>query len=500
MSSQIFPLLASSLLAMHGQAPTQVPENPRMYALDAVDEAIAAAGKDATKLAQLGEQWDSEGEYEAAAKAYGAALAIDPDHAAAHGGLGHHACDGRWYTTYAELARASREEARVRLEKDGVVRLGDDWVPVQEAPFRRMGWEKLADGRWARPGTLARLADGQQKEGEGYQLQHLTWVHPSEFEQWRKGLFKVGDEWLEVAQANVAHAEIGAWWEVPGEHFVALTTVVEEDSRWVVWWADQTAADLSRIFGLVPAEKPELVVLNSLAQYNEFAAGSQSPPRVPADASGHSSLHYAFFTDGWTESVAGSAVPVFRGTGAAYYDSQDAALAPFGQHAVRHAAALAWLESVDPSWSSVSRMVTSPSPGFPDLAFWSEKRIPRWLRYGAAAYCERFFEDAQVGEGGDPLWARKWAIENLKGSGPLDSMSTILELEFDTADPVASARRIQEAGLLVHFIVDGDDQKVNRAWRAYRGALMAGDAIEEELGALEEAVRRAEKSFAKTLR
>ncbi|MEM1448605.1 MAG: hypothetical protein AAGI22_05800 [Planctomycetota bacterium] len=462
--------------------------------VDDVADAIEAAGDDAAKLAALADAWSEEERERDAVRAWERVLEVDGDHEGARRGLRHHRYDGQWYETYAALAKVRRAEAKRRFETDGTVRFGDLWVLADELPYHRMGWEKLDDGTFAPPGTRERLADDAAKAAAGWEKQHTTWIDPQDFGKWRQGLWKVGDEWLETAAANEAHSKIGAWWQVPGEHFVALTTVPEDKGRWVVWWADAAHADLARIFGLAAPSKPEFVVLDSIAQYNQFSAGDPAAGFGPADANGYSSVHYAFFTDGWMD--ASSAVPAFKGTGAAYYDANDPALEPFGQHAVRHAAALAWLEAVDPSWTAVSQMLTSPGGGFPDRPFWDEKRIPRWLRYGAAAYCERFFEDANVGEGGDPLWARKWALQNLKSGGTLDPIEDVLALQIDTNEPEASCRLIHEAGLLVHFLVDGEDKKVGKAWTAYREALVAGDDVGEHVAVLEEALVKAQKKIA----
>ncbi|MEM9802535.1 MAG: hypothetical protein AAGA20_19570 [Planctomycetota bacterium] len=463
--------------------------------VDGVSEAIASAGEDVGKLAALADRWTAENDGESARLAWRRIVEIDSYHAGARAGLRHHLYEGRWYETYAALSRARRDEARRRLEEDGVVPFGDEWVKPEDLPFRRMGWERLDDGAWAPPGTREARAEVERKVSLGWEQQHRTWISPDEFDRWRAGLWKVGDEWLDADAANEAHAEIGAWWEVPGEHFVALTTVTEERSRWVVWWADRTHDELVRLFGLEPREAPELVVLNSIAQYNDFAAGSAAASRVPADSMGWSSIHYAFFTDGWIDRT-GSA-PAFRGTGAAYYAANDPALEPFGQHAVRHAAAIAWLAAVDPSWDTVSRMLTEPAAGFPDASYWDEKRIPRWMQYGAASYCERYFEDATVGEDGDPLWSRKWALDNLRGGGPLPPVKEILTLDFDTADPPASARRIHLAGLLVHFAADGGDPDVTEAFDAFRAALVAGEDTADSVAALEAELVDAQSKIAR---
>ena len=494
----ILPLL----LAMAGASPSGAPVSTTLAAAadvvvpgaDDVQDAIDKADGDVAALTELASTWSASENEPAARRAWAAVLAIDEDHEAAHEGLRHHRYGGDWYTTYAELAAVKRAEAARRLKEDGVVPFGSEWVPAEDLPFHRMGWERLESGRWAPPGTSARMAEDKKLTAEGWQQQHRTWIPPGELEHWSAGKWKVGDEWLDTAAANEAHSALGSWWEIPGESFVALTTVTEENARWALYWADQTRSDLLRMFGLEPNDKPEFVVLNSIAQYNDFAAGSAAEQRRPADAAGFSAVHYAFFTDGWMDVSEGRTR--FRGTGAAYYDAQDPALAPFGQHAVRHAAALAWIEAIDPSWNAVSLMVTAPSNVFLDATFWDEKRIPRWMRYGAAAYCERFFEDKTVGDGGDPMWARKWAIDNLAKGGSLKSVPEIVAFEIDPLEPEMSVRLIHEAGVLVHYMLDADDKKVTAAHGAFREALISGESTDEPLANLVSALEKAEKKIA----
>ncbi|MEM8712450.1 MAG: hypothetical protein AAGG01_15970, partial [Planctomycetota bacterium] len=98
-------------------------------------------------------------------------------------------------------------------------------------------------------------------------------------------------------------------------------------------------------------------------------------------------------------------------------------------------------------------------------------------------------------EGGDPLWARKWALENLRKGGALDPIEQVLELPFQTADPAGSARLIHEAGLLVHFIKNGGDKKVGRAWEAFRSDLVDGKPTEKSVEALESAILKSVKKI-----
>ncbi|MBK9388624.1 MAG: hypothetical protein IPN34_27750, partial [Planctomycetes bacterium] len=95
-------------------------------------------------------------------------------------------------------------------------------------------------------------------------------------------------------------------------------------------------------------------------------------------------MHYAFFAEAWFDFT--QEPPLHRGAGVAFSEPTDPVLAPYGTFSVRHAAAQSFVEAIDPSWRALSSV---PTQGLVANAFWSEKRIPRWLRYGAASYVER---------------------------------------------------------------------------------------------------------------
>ena len=261
-----------------------------------------------------------------------------------------------------------------------------------------------------------------------------------------------------------------------------------------MWWADQTYADLLRAVGLLPdgAEPPTVVVLRNIPQYNAFAAGDPASQRPATEGSGTSSVYYAYTADSWVDPSTGD----FRGAGVCYWDAADPALAPFGQHAVRHAAAQAYLEAVDPSWDAVSALATSP-PGTPvdQGSFWGEKRLPAWFRFGVAAYADRYFEDREAAEGTDPWWARTWAISNLEAQGGLSDLEEVLAFELDPNEPERSSRLVSEAGLVLSFILDGDCRPVQEQHAAVKLALREDGDVAAAFEALEKALLKNEKKL-----
>lgn len=420
-------------------------------------------------------------------------LQQDPADAEARRALGHHEYNGVWYETYAELSTAMRAEAKAKLA-EGLVRLGEDWVPVEEFPFRRMGWVQDAGGAWVHPDERAQAELAAQRLADGWQQQGTVWVEPGDFDKWRAGQYKVGEDWLEVAEANVRRAEIPEMWSLRSDkgdgRFLVHTTVDRDSAQWVWWWADQTYADLVRIFGIQPEREPELVCLNSIPQYNAFAAGDPSQGLTATEANGFSSLHYAYFAESWFDTKAQP--QRYLGKGVCWWNPTDENLKAFGQHAIRHAAGQSFVEAIDPSWMAVSEAVADPGLGFSTNAFWAEKRVPRWLRYGAASFVERYFLDSTSDT---PGWAREWALANLQSSGGLPELDDLFAFQLNANNAEASARLLHGSGAVVAFLLDGSNAKVRQAHLAFQVALKSGEDTAEAVAALEAALRKAEKDL-----
>jgi len=158
---------------------------------------------------------------------------------------------------------------------------------------------------------------------------------------------------------------------------------------------------------------------------------------------------------------------------------------------VRHAAALSYLEALDPSWSAVSALLAAP-PGTPvdGAAYWAEKKLPAWLRFGLASWCERYFRDAHAPEGTDPWWARTWALENLRQQGGLRPLEVVFECKLDAQDPAGSGRLISEAGAVVSFVLDGDCAPVSAAHARVCQALSDGGDVAGAARELEASLRK----------
>ena len=463
-----------------------------------VDGQIAAAGKDTAKLMELGASLKTAGKDDAAKKAFKKVIEIDPNHKEARKELRHHEYNGKWFESYAELSKYRREEA-AEMKKVGKVKWKDQWVLEVDKPYLDMGWEKTDKG-WVNPVEAAREKQIAEWRAAGHEFRadDSTWVAPAEMDKWKQLLWKCGDEWLDMAKADEFHSRIGQWWQLDGAHFVTLSTtdwMGANDARAI---AEQTYPELKRLFGLDPAKKPAFVVLNSIDQYNKFSAGDQELQLPPSETEGFSSLHHAYFADALFVPAPElpSAPPQFMGAGVALWDRKGQT-AGWGPFAVRFAAAQSFIEAIDPSWNAVAELIASaaggaqPNPG----AFWAEKRIPRWMRYGAASYVERFMK-MPADEGGNPWATREWSMADLKKKGGMRKLEDLFAFTLDLNDIDGSTRLYHEAGLVVSFLLDGADgnKKLATKHAAFKAALKATPFDRK---ALDEAVKDLQDELAK---
>jgi hypothetical protein len=473
-------MIAALLLGLLASpVPTEPPVLAVQEAGDAeVDAQIAAAGSDVAKLMELAKSFADGGKDDAAKKTYKKVIEIDPNHEAAHKALRHHTYGGKWFESYAELSKYRRDET-AKMKEKGLARWKEQWVAEDDVPFLNMGWVKDAGGKWSNPVEVARAKQVEEWKAAGYvyRADDSTWISPDEKAKADSGLCKCGDQWLDLAKANEYHAQIGQWWQIEGEHFVVWTTCEWDGGSAARGFADRIYPDLVRLFGLQPPKKPHFVVLNSLEQYNQAAGGQ--PPLLP-ETEGISSLHGAYFADAFFDPT--TQPPQFVGCGVTYWDRKDEKLRAWGPFWLRWAAAQSYVEGIDPSWLAIGELIAAVSSGSQPAAstFWSEKRIPRWLRYGAASYAERYLKNPDASDGGNPWDLREFAFAELKKSGGMRKIEDVFAFTLDLNDIEGSSRLYHEAGLVVSFLLDGadGDKKLREKHQAFKAALKGSDAKE----------------------
>jgi hypothetical protein len=422
---------------------------------------IAAAGKDIAKLLELAAACSMSGAEEDAKKVYRRILELDAQNEAAHKGLGHSFYDGKWFDSIASLVKYKRDED-AQMKKKGLARWKESWVPEGDVPYLQMSWIKDARGAWAHPLDLERAKQVAEWQAAGWKFRadDDSWIAPADFDKWQALRWKCGDDWLDMTEANAYHAKLEHPWRLEGEHFVVSSTSEWETANLARWHADRIYADLVRLFGVEPATKPRFIVLSSLAQYNQ-AAGNQG---TLWESEGFSSIHGAYFADCTFDFL--SKPPRHLACGVSYWDRQDAKSAPWGPFLLRWAAAQSFVDAIDPSWSAVGTWIAKE--GKDDIEtfkgpFWGEKLIPRWLRFGAASYAERFLKNPEAPEGSDPWSLRAFAFSELAKAGKLHSLAEVFEFKLSTENAENSVRLYQEAGLVVAYLLDGGAQDADLA-------------------------------------
>src|SRR5436190_8076181 len=241
---------------------------------------IKAAGNDVAKLLELAKSYATAGKPEDASKVYKRVVELDAANETAHKGLNHQYYDKKWFESFAELAKYKREEA-AKLKGQGMAKWKGELVPEADVPFLNMGWTKDDKGVWRNPADIAHDAEIAKWKSESYEFRpdDNSWVAPADKDKWAAVQWKCGDQWLDTEKANEYHSKIGQWWQLAGEHFIVWTTCDWKGGHIARWHADQTYPELVRIFGVEPASKPHLLILNSLDQYNTASGGQ--PPLVP---------------------------------------------------------------------------------------------------------------------------------------------------------------------------------------------------------------------------
>ena len=498
----ILPILCSLALSSTPATGPAVVLSTAVLMDEEVDKQIAALGEDVEKLMELAAQLKSDGNRDGARSAYRRVIEIDPMHKKARKGLRHHFYDGKWFESYAKLSKYRREEAKMRLEKYGEVRYNDQWVPQADVPFLRMGWEKI-DGEWQNPRVVNEAKRVSEMKEAGFTLRKddMTWLSEEEVrDKWsaQPQLWKCGEDWLTMEEANKYHSEIGKFWRLGGERFEVRTTCNWEFGNKARWHADLLFPELVKIFGKTPEKPPVIVVLSSLAQYNDFAAGNQEQQRMQTEAEGFSSLHHAYFGDLYFD---GSEMPpIYIGAGVAYWDAETGSA--WGPHSVRHAVAQSYCDVIDRSWNTISEMLDQSGGGGGQGSFdqfWKEKKIPRWLRYGAASYVERYADDKVVGWAVEPTTTfRDWSKEELKKTG-LRPVEEIIGFGLSLDDIDSSSRLIHEAGAIVLYMMTANDSDVMGAHQAFKNALKKGEGTEEATEALHKVLVEKESNIRKFL-
>lgn len=500
MSSQLLPALFVALACL-GTGPSRVslasPGAPTVQddRQAEFEKRMAAAKGDRAALWKVHEWTEAFGMTKESRQVLRAILEIDDGDTKAHELLGHVQYDGKWFPNEKKKLEYQEQKEAEEAKAKGYVRYKDAWVDPKDIPFLEKGWVKDDQGRWVDPEEYAKITGGWVK-------QDLVWVSPEEKPKMEEGLWKCGDQWLPLAEANTYHSKFGQWWQIPGRNFVLWTTVERSVAEKALNEIETSLADLTTFFGVEIQNPPHLLLLNSLEQYNSMAAGSAA---MAYESFGFSGGYGGFFADLWVDATLGK----YLGCGVGYWDASNEAGNRFGRHGVRFAAGASYVEAIDPSPKALEKLLASFSgkknarydpTKFPLQAFYTEKRLPFCLRYGAAAFFERYFIDRTAGANADVHWARHWSVQNIERRGGLDPMQRILDFaptESMQGDLERAGKMISQCGLLISFILHGNCAPVQAAHRTWKEAFMAGGKMDAPTDAFFKVLLENEAEFRK---
>ena len=451
------------------------------------ETALVEAGNDPAKLWQL-HLWCRSTQREAlSARVLAKLLRLVPDHTDAHVALGHKLAKGFWFTTQQALDRFQRSQDPVAAAQKGHIEFKSLWMHPEDRALAGKGWVKDQEsGLWLTPADKKRLTDGWAR-------QDLEWIPPQEVARLDEGLWKVDGEWVDLAGANERHALIGSMWRIPQADVLLYSTADRDTCFKALAQMSRAMNDLRKVFGAEPVLPLRVAMLRDEEQYDRFAFGDPDGGRRATHAGRLQTVHSAFFAESWFQRVEGKLE--FFGMGVCYWDPLVPGGDLYGVHSARLAAGLSYAEALDPSPKAVRQaLANGPQAGY-YAAYQAEKLMPAWLRVGGAVYAERFFQDEQVAEGGDPWWARKWSLENLARAGGLQSLDQILAFKLDPDNRDASLRLLIEAGLVVSFIVDGNCAPLTAAHTEFKTALAGGKLHPNDVKALTDALLAHEKEL-----
>ena len=367
-----------------------------------------------------------------------------------------------------------------RGEFDTTERLspGAEEGPISsEDAITERGYTLERRGRWVRNENL-------RASRQGWSLLDLDYLSPAEDELAAQGLFPCGPDWMPLEDADDYHSRLLRWWKTPSLEeaplFAAYSTCSRETTLRALSAMGGAALGVERLFGVRPELPAAVILLRSNVQYNAFAASSAEAGSVPPESSGLSAIHYSFLCDTWFDEADQDR---FVGAACCYWDDSTSGGEAWGPFAARHAAALAWVEALDPSPAALRRWrASSDRTDFPSQEFWAEKRIPSWLRYGAAGYCERFFVDPSAE---DPLGVRRWSLDELRSSGALFPLETLFQFDVNPREVGHSRKLLLQAGAVVAFLLDGGDDKLTASIESLHLAMKGEGSVEEAIQRLE---------------
>lgn len=472
---------ASALLEPTPAVATTQDEDPKAKYQSMREE----AADDVEKLWKVYDYCDAYGLAREGRSTLRAILKLDDDQKKAHELLGEVFYDGKWFKNQAKVDDYKIKQLEAEAKKQGKAVFDGRLVDPEDLPYLERGMVRTDDGEWVNK-------EEHEKRQAGWIQQDFVWVAPEEAGKIDEGLWKCGEEWLPTEAANEYRSHLGRWWRLPGDHFDVYSTCDREVAEQANWEAERIYTDLIRIFGQGPTERIPMLVLRNIDQYNSFASQGY-PEGSPVELRGHSSLFGAYLAEVWQQPFLDG---YMASSSVAYWDASNDAGWRWGRIYARYAAGLSFAEQLDPSMKTIREASTGiGDPQSVAEKFWAEKKIPAWLRAGAASYVALYFVDTT--DQNNPHWARDWTVSRIANAGGLDPLEKVFNYQVSIDDIGMSEKLMWEAGLLVSFTIDGDCQPVQAKHLAFKDALKKGKNVEKAGRALAKALQENESQLRK---
>lgn len=450
------------------------------------DLLFKAAGDKVERLWRLAQRWERDGEDARAAVALAKLLRLEPDHAQARKAAGWFGESNKWFRSKEGFERHLASQQPEDAARRGLVEYKDVWIHPTERKLASRGWTKdHSRGQWL-------TGQDQQRLASGSAIQDFAWIAADQAEFVDRGLWLVGGEWLELEQANQRHRRLGSPWRIPTGSLVLNTTLDRETALLAARQAERALTDARDVLGVQPPLPIEVTVLGREEQVDRFALGEPDGSREPRHVGRVHTLGSAFLAERWFRRVDGELEHFAQGVG--LWDPGIENGAAYGLHSVRFAAALSFVEALDPSPMAVRRALSKGVSEDFSAEYYAEKRLPAWLRWGAAVYAERFFLDPDAPAGADPDWPRVWSLQNLAGVGGLSPLDDLFTFDL-VAGRDASRRLLISAGAAVAFLVRGENGSAHPALTTFQDEMRAGNLQRDDIERLEQALRENEAAL-----
>jgi hypothetical protein len=352
-------------------------------------------------------------------------IKINPDHAEARALLGYEKFGDKWLTK-REIEREKAKAEEAEMAAKGLKKWKDQWVPADDYAKLEKGLVKYeADGeaKWVTPEQKERLEKGME-------LYEGTWVTKEEIEHRRKGEFKIGEKWVNEAEADKFHSDFTNPWELESDYFALKTSCTYSFGKKALMHADKTFERAYQLLGLpLPKsgdlEKISLVMVKDAADYQQLGNLAQDA----IDATMSSNWSAFILSDQNTGRLGG--VAIYEVAQAGNDEGND----NLSLTHLRFAAGAATV-----------RNLTFAEPP------------PPWFAFGVASCCSRYW--VPLANARDQKVWQKWTLDTVMREGGTSDLKTI----FDNFEPTKPA--LLTMGAVISFLSEAPNRpkKVEEQW------------------------------------